>query len=72
MVPHDLGRIIIIFLRTWGNLNENGILSVTFSHVKANEEEISQGKIHEARVRPASSLARRDARKGGSEATEYI
>ena len=78
MVPHDLGRrIIFIFLRTWGNLREsvtgeNGILSLTFSHVKANEEEISQGKIHETRVRQASSLACRVARKGGSKATEHI
>ena len=79
MVPLLLRRrIIIIFLRMWrGELREsvtgeNGILSLTFSHVKANEEEISQGKVHETRVRQASSLARRVARKGGSKATEYI
>ena len=44
---------------TW----ENAFLTLTFSHVKANEEEISQGKVHETRVRQASSLARRVARK---------
>ena len=60
-----------------GNLREsvtgeNGILSLTFSHVKANEEEIPQGKVHETCLRQASSLACRVARKGGSKATEHI
>ena len=54
-----------------GNKERTGE-SVTFSHVKANEEEISQGKIHETCVRQASSLACRVARKGGSKATEHI